>query len=509
MANLPDVKFTISSNGLGRPLDGKDHYSGMPFYTASYPSGFSVTNKINKVFSLADVEALGIKGDYSSEIKATGGNYALSVTSATNGDAVEFKVTALGKTISLGIVTWITGMTPTTFAAAARVAINTLTTAHGFVAGGSVGNVLLTAAPGYGVNINGGSALTAIVTGTVTAPTITQFASGVNDPFINIWYQAKRYFLRQPKGILWLGIFPSTGTIDFAEITTMQNFASGEIRLFGVYSNINDTSFAQSQVTALQSVANVLYDLHTPIDIIYTPNIYGTALGSLVDISAFGCKDVVIDIGQDGGNMGAKLGIYLGRSIGSLGALLGTAALASVSDNLGWVAKYNVAVDDAEFAIPAFSNGTLYRDQPASLINSLYSYQYTFLKTHIGITGTYFVDAKTATVPTSDYCTLENNRTIKKAIRNVRASILPQLSGPIYVDATTGKLTNETIGYLESLANAPIEQMEKDGELSGHKVIINPNQDVLSTSNIVMTILNVPVGVSRTFNINIGYVTKV
>jgi len=51
--------------------------------------------------------------------------------------------------------------------------------------------------------------------------------------------------------------------------------------------------------------------------------------------------------------------------------------------------------------------------------------------------------------------------------------------------------------------------MEKDGELSGYKVIINPEQDVLSTGNLELTIQNVPVGVSRNINVNVGFVTKV
>jgi len=149
---LPDIRFTLSTNGLGRPLDGKDHYSSMVFYTAAYPSGFDGSNQIKKVFSLSDVEALGIVGDYSNETLGTGGNYAMSVTSAVDGDTIEFKVTALGVTTSLGVATWNTGDSTSALATKARTAINALTSTHGFVAAGSSANVLLTPPSGYGGN---------------------------------------------------------------------------------------------------------------------------------------------------------------------------------------------------------------------------------------------------------------------------------------------------------------------------------------------------------------------
>ena len=504
---LPDIKFTLSTNGLGRPLDGKDHYSAMVFYTPTYPVGYSSITQIKKVFSLSDVESLGIVGDYSKETKGTGGNFAISVTGATIGtEKVEFKALVLGVSISLGVASFTIGDTTSTFATAARTAINAGTAIHGFTAVGTGANVLLTyVTEGLGSNL----VLSATLTGAITSPTITQFTGFVNDPFIHIWYHAKRYFISQPNGVLWLGIFPTGGTLDFTEITTIQNFAEGQVRLFGVYSNTTSTSFATGQPTTLQGIANSNYNDHRPCDIIYTPNINGTALSALADLTTLTAKNVLVDIGQDGDAEGNRLYVYLGRSIGTLGTCLGTAAIAKVHENLGYVAKFNLAASDTEFAVPAFSNGAKVRDQSTSLLNVLYSYGWTFIKKHIDYTGTYFVDAKTAIAPTSDYSTLENNRTINKVIRNVRTSLMPQLNGPVYVDATSGKLTADQIGYLESLANAPVEQMEKDGELSGYKVIINPEQNVLSTGILELTIQNVPVGVSRNINVNVGFVTKV
>jgi hypothetical protein len=86
--------------------------------------------------------------------------------------------------------------------------------------------------------------------------------------------------------------------------------------------------------------------------------------------------------------------------------------------------------------------------------------------------------------------------------------MLPALSSPIKVNAN-GTLSNATIGYFESLANAPLEQMEADGEISDYKIIINPNQDVLSTSTLELTLQNVPMGVARIIKVNVGFVKSV
>ena len=51
--------------------------------------------------------------------------------------------------------------------------------------------------------------------------------------------------------------------------------------------------------------------------------------------------------------------------------------------------------------------------------------------------------------------------------------------------------------------------MTKAGELSGYKVYIDPDQDILRTSTIEVVIRNVPVGVARKFTLRIGYTNKI
>ena len=109
----------------------------------------------------------------------------------------------------------------------------------------------------------------------------------------------------------------------------------------------------------------------------------------------------------------------------------------------------------------------------------------------------------------SDYSQIENVRTMDKACRGVRAYTLPKLGRPLKVDASTGQLETHVIEDLQTTANKALEDMEKAGELSGYKVEIDPDQNVLSSSTVEMVIKQVGVGVMRRLNIKIGYTLSV
>ncbi|ENA1765442.1 hypothetical protein ABF173_002586, partial [Flavobacterium psychrophilum] len=73
----------------------------------------------------------------------------------------------------------------------------------------------------------------------------------------------------------------------------------------------------------------------------------------------------------------------------------------------------------------------------------------------------------------------------------------------------TGEISADSIASLEAIASIPLEQMERDGEVSGFKVFINPSQDVLATSKITVVLKIVPVGVLREIVVNIGFAKQV
>lgn len=391
---LSGITINRGQGGLGRPLTSKDHVSGfiIPFVNANLPSGFSTTDRIKIVYSLAEAVALGI-------------------TEA----------------------------------------------------------------------------------GTYTAL---------------LWYHLDQFFKKQPQGKLYIHLIDSTA-IAYDEIETLQNYANGEIRQIGYYDHL--TAFATSNLTTLQASATTLESEDKPLSVIYSADFQGvSAIGSLPDLTALSNKNISVCIGEDGGATGKALAISESVSVTCIGALLGSISSAQVHRNIGHLALFN-QVDGTEFDEPALAIGTgtvLVKDQTTAGLTGLQDYGYIFLKKYVGIDGTYYNDSPTCIASTSDYSKIENNRTIDKAVRNVRSLLLPFVNSPLYVN-TDGTLTEDTISLYKNTVDQALEQMERDGELSDFVTIINPAQNVLTTSKISVAIKLVPVGVARQIEVNIGFAVSV
>lgn len=106
-------------------------------------------------------------------------------------------------------------------------------------------------------------------------------------------------------------------------------------------------------------------------------------------------------------------------------------------------------------------------------------------------------DSHTMDDATSDYAMIESVRTMDKAVRGIRTYLIPELGGNIYIDADTGKMQSYSVTHLQTTAGKALEDMEKAGELSGYAVEIDPEQDILSTSEVEVVIKQVAVGVMR------------
>lgn len=513
---LPNINFVKSTSGLGRALPGTDYISAHLHYYATgatLPTGFTANDRIKKIFSVADAEALGINGTSLGETKAVA-KMVVGGTPAA-GDTVAITYTGImgvDTVLSTYTLTSADAVSTTTAAAALAAAINAGTQTHGFSATNSTASLLVTTKAGEGIFPNSGtpyaSTITGGSTGTWTQPTGSgSTVLGVASWIDTLYYHIVEYFRIQPKGQLYVGLYvEEASTYTFSAITTMQNYAMGEIKQISVFEK--NVAFAAAQCAALQAIATANEAVYKPLQIILNAEISATgSVASLVDLSTQTAPNVSVVIAQDGAAAGYKIYKATGKSVGSCGAMLGAVSLALVSESIAWVSKFNMALG-TELDTIAFSNGQLYSALADSQFESLNNYAYVFLRKLTGIAGSYWSDSKTTVTPTSDYSTIENNRTYQKITRVVRANMLPALSSPLKVNAD-GTLTAATIGYFETLANNPLVQMEADGELSAHKIIINPAQDVLATSTLELTLQNVPLGVARIIKINVGFVKSV
>ncbi len=70
-----------------------------------------------------------------------------------------------------------------------------------------------------------------------------------------------------------------------------------------------------------------------------------------------------------------------------------------------------------------------------------------------------------------------------------------------------GKLSFTTVSIFEAVAQKPVDDMVIAQELSAAKIVIDPDQDVLGTSEIAVTAELIPVGIARKIVLKIGFTT--
>lgn len=338
-------------------------------------------------------------------------------------------------------------------------------------------------------------------------------------------YHVKEFFRMNPEGTLYLGIKIGGDCIHEADIEALQNWAGGAIRQCGIF-----TPGLNEKIKDYQTECGTLEGEHKPLSLICTttgctvtvedptstatdPDHLTIAIAEefpykLTDITGAstlieaGRCNVSVLVGCDlDPELLGKLGHY--AYYGCIGTCLGAVSKAAVHECIAWVGKFPLGL-----GVPG-----LICDEPISEVSAndqelIHQNHYIFVRTHVGNADNFFNDSHTLDVDTSDYAFIENVRTIDKACRGVRANLLPYLNSPLKVDAETGKLDAPMVAFLETTAGKALEDMEKAGELSGYRAEIDPDQNVLATSQVEILIKNVPMGVMRKVHVKIGFTSS-
>lgn len=319
-------------------------------------------------------------------------------------------------------------------------------------------------------------------------------------------YHLSEIFRVNPAISLYVGLFAKSDSYTFAEIKTVQNFAGGRIRQMGVW--CGDKVFTADDLTAIQGVSDALDLVNAPLSVLYAPKVESVKQLPTDIAGADQCRVSVV-ISQAGSGTGMELYTHADNkatknSVSSIGVMLGLLSAAAVHQSISWVKQFPTGI-----TVPAFGDGTLLRNLDSALIEQLDAARYLFLVTHVGQAGSYVNDSHTMDSATSDYAMIESVRTMDKAVRGIRTYLIPELGGNVYIDPDTGKMQPYSVSHLETTANKALEDMEKAGELSGYKVEIDPEQDVLSTSTVEIVVRQVAVGVMRKIKVKIGFAKSV
>ena len=519
---LPSVTINRLSGGIGRQAAGVDYYSGyLHYFPAGYtlPTGF-LTNAIRVCNSITDLENMGVDGKSGDETLASA-IQQVAVIGAT-GDIITTKFTSpIDATVkTIATYTKLVGdTTPLAVATSIVANINANTYLTGFSAVlGLTGAYTIIPAKSLGASINTITTLNnTYSTGATLSVTLAQFTGGLGSQFDVLYYHVKEAFRMQgiingkPQGQIWVGCYNVSATTysNFTEVSTMQSFANGQIRQIGVYGTTS--AFLTSHVTALQVQATALQGLNTPLSIIYQGDFSAvTDLTTLANLATLVSKNVSVCIGQDGANVGRRLYLALGKSVGMVGTTLGGVALAKVSDSLTWRNKFN-AQDTLEYVTLAFANGALQSASGAGLnglLTQIDLYRYIFLMPETGMNGSFFNADHTASLLSTSYAYIADNRTIDKEARGVRASVVGSLGAPLSFNPD-GTLAPDTIDFFAGLCDSFLNQMVANKEISASKTIINPAQNVQATGTLTIAVQNVQTGVARNIIINIGFVAAI
>ncbi|MGJ1198840.1 DUF2586 family protein [Sphingobacterium spiritivorum] len=190
----------------------------------------------------------------------------------------------------------------------------------------------------------------------------------------------------------------------------------------------------------------------------------------------------------------------------AIGTWLGCVSKAGVNENIGWPERFPLASKvTGSFLKAGLSGGTAISSYTGEQLDQLDDKGYIFARIIPQLPGVYFNDSHTCTVLTDDYNRAELNRTMDKAIKQIRSVLLPKLQSPLLVDEETGYLQPVTIAVFTTDAENEITNMKRAGEISGGSIYIDPAQNILTSNTLDVDVEIIPTGSAHTIRLRIGF----
>ena len=321
------------------------------------------------------------------------------------------------------------------------------------------------------------------------------------------WYHISEYFRGNPDGELWIGYYAvPAGAYDFAEIDTLQRAASGEIKQAGIYANA--LTYAVAQNTTIQTAIDGLNADGMPLSVLYAADMSAlTAVSgwtTVGDARALDARQVTTVASQDGGAAGLALYTSEAYSITTLGHSLGFLSKVKVNGSMGNPENFN-ASNGVELETIALANGDLVSALTDTALAGIKDDGYQVARKRAPKMAGTFYERTPAAVPfTSDYAYVEFSRTIDKASRLVESALVPKLLSGLTVN-TDGTLTDDIVEYFKDIVIQSLNGMVVDVEVSNIDVLIDPTQNVQSTSTLVVTVKIQPTPIAEFITVNIGF----
>ena len=295
-------------------------------------------------------------------------------------------------------------------------------------------------------------------------------------------------------------------------LRTLLNVADGKIRQVGMVLNpaggTGGTATAgieddvATAIPMAQTVADEVYALHYPVDIIIEGRGFdATTIGTVLDLTSLESENVSVVIAQDLDMLSIT------PSNGGTTPITNT-GYAAVGTYLGMTASKGVADSPAEVGLNYQGNVQSlglqkyinygYGGKALNLYSTtdqdvIYDKRYVALRTFQGAKGVYFTQSFTCADAENDFIFLELSRTHNKAHRSIYKAYVPYINTKFRL-TEQGLIPGEVVKYLENIGNNVFVQMQNNGEVSAGKTYIDPNQSVVLSRKLNVKWKMVPMG---------------
>ncbi|MBB6131331.1 DUF2586 family protein [Mucilaginibacter lappiensis] len=337
-----------------------------------------------------------------------------------------------------------------------------------------------------------------------------------------VYHHIDRFFTRNPNATLYFLTAPQTAALaDMANVANayakkLLRDQQGKVKYVGIGRNPAAgyepvlANGLDSDVVAAVANAQALYQseftqFRYASFLIEGRSFNGTAAAAK-DLRTLTAPNVSVTIAADPAisNSNAAFAGYA-----ALGDVLGLISLAAVSQDPG---ELDPAFNLQNTGLGLFTTAGLSSNQDINSyvdadLDQLNDKGYIFPDVISGLPGFYLSDSHTCSaIGNNDYAYIENNRTIEKAIFLARTAILPKVKSRLKVDPSTGQLEDDDRKALETTGKKALEKMQDDGDISGGiDCYVDPEQNVLATSNVNVEIAFTPLSIGRQIVISIGF----
>ncbi len=311
---------------------------------------------------------------------------------------------------------------------------------------------------------------------------------------------------------LWIMIVVNTtlmATVLDVTSTTLAyaliNAASGRIKMLGVsrkpvgsytatYTGQLDVDVTNARTKA-QALRDYFAGVYKPFRVLIDGRDFQGTLGSLTNLRAEANSGVGVVLGAD----------VVSTKESLVGLALGKFAAGPVQRNIGRVKDGNIGIS------AAFFNGatllTDIKDIDLATLDAVHDKGYIFPRKHAGLDGYYFNDDPSAAPLTDDFGQLSRGRIIDKAVVIAYQTYVLELNDDLEVDAA-GKISAGVAKYYQAVIETALRNAFFGGtfgaEVSDISVVVDPNQNIVTTNKITVKVYIQPKAYSKTIEVSLG-----